>query len=102
MPRSTSANTHQSEFLFSDGPVPELAPPDALTDLVTEIARCWRLPLMETTRITLRSHEIDEVCGRLELVAAPDLPLNPHREPLRLRVRGVEFTSNQIVEWSLA
>jgi hypothetical protein len=36
--------------------------------------------------------------GRLELIAAPDLPFNP-RVALRLRVSGVAFSSAEIVEW---
>ena len=90
----------QSEFLFGDGPPPELAPPAPLADLVADMARLWSLPLYQNARLTLKNHALDEVSGRLELVNAPDFPLNPSR-PLALRAGGVEFSSRQIIAWSL-
>ncbi len=97
MPR---AHPNQSEFLFGDGPAPQLAPPEPLADLVIEMTRLWSLPLYQKARVTLKNHSLDELCGRLELVTAPDLPLNP-THTLSLRAGGVEFSSRQIVAWSL-
>lgn len=91
----------QSEFLFGDGPAPQLALPEPLADLVAEMVRLWGLPLYQKARITLKNHSLDELCGRLELVSAPDLPLNP-AQPLALRAGGVAFFSNHVVAWSLA
>lgn len=91
----------QSEFLFGDGLAPQLALPEPLADLVAEMTRLWGLPLYQQTRITLKNHSLDELCGRLELVSAPDLPLNP-AQPLSLRVGGVEFSSRHVIAWSLA
>ncbi|MFA6962165.1 MAG: hypothetical protein WC205_15525 [Opitutaceae bacterium] len=90
----------QSEFLFTDGPAPELSPPEPLADLVTDMARLWSLPLYQKARLTLKAHSLDEVSGRLELVSAPDLPLNP-THTLTLRVAGVEFSSRQVIAWTL-
>ncbi len=90
----------QSEFLFSDGPAPKLAPPEPLADLVADMARLWGLPLYQKVRLSLKDHALDEVSGRLELVSAPDLPLNP-AHTLALRAGGVEFSSRQILSWSL-
>lgn len=90
----------QSEFLFSDGPAPELAPPEPLADLVADMSRLWNLPLYQKARLTLKDHSLDDVSGRLELVHAPDLPLNPAHS-LTLRVAGVTFTSRQITAWTL-
>ena len=90
----------QTEFLLSDGPAPELITPAPLADLVAEMARLWGLPLYQKARLTLKNHALDEVRGRLELVKAPDLPLN-QEQLLLLRASGVEFTHRQITEWTL-
>ena len=90
----------QSEFLFPDGPGPDLHLPDPRTGFYSEVAQVWRLPLGQPVRVLLRGHDLPEVAGRLELERAPDLPLNA-REPLQLFAGGVAFLSTQVQAWSL-
>ena len=90
----------QSEFLFPDGPGPDLHLPDPRAGFYREVAEVWQLPLGECVRVLLRGHDLPEVSGRLELERAPDLPLNP-REPLQLSVGVVAFLSTQVEAWSL-
>jgi hypothetical protein len=85
-------------MLLGEGPAPVLALPDPLGDLVAEIAALWSLPIGQKAQVTLKHAAFYELSGRLELVAAPALPLNP-REPLRLRIKEIEFLSTQIVGW---
>ena len=86
----------QSEFLFGDGPAPELAPPEPLADLVAAMTRLWSLPLYQKARLTLKNHSLDEVSGRLELVSAPDLP-----STLRTRSRCAQAASSSPATRSL-
>jgi len=94
-------DSRQSEFLLSEGPTHQVSLPHPLDDLIVEITRLWNLPLYQRARLTLRNHALDELCGRLELVSSPDLPLNP-KHALTLRVAGVEFSSRQVTSWTLA
>lgn len=91
----------QNEFLFGEGPAPEIFPPDPRDGFYLEVAAIWQLPLGERVLVLLRDHDVSEIAGRLELEHAPDLPLNA-REPLRLLAGGVSFRSTQILSWSIA
>lgn len=91
----------QSHFLFADGPAPELHPPDPLADFYAEVATTWEIPLGQRVHVALHAHNLSELRGRLELARAPDLPLD-RREKLALRIGTLEFSSRQIVSWSLA
>lgn len=91
---------HQNEFLFADGPVPEMALPDPRAGFYREVSDLWHLPLGERVRVLLRGHDLAEAAGRLELDRAPDLPLNA-REPLHLVVGRISFLSTQVESWSL-
>jgi hypothetical protein len=90
----------QSEFLFADGPVPELHPPNHLAGFLTEVATIWSLPIGEPVQVFLSGHHFSELRGRLELARAPDLPLKA-QAPLALRIGVIEFSNRQIVGWSL-
>jgi hypothetical protein len=90
----------QNEFLFADGPAPELHPPDPRAGFYREVSDLWHLPLGERVRVLLRGHDLPEAAGRLELERAPDLPLNA-REPLHLSAGGVSFLNTQVESWSL-
>ena len=90
----------QSEFLFADGPVPEQLPLNLRGSFFSEVAAVWSLPVGELVQVDLSGHNFSELRGRLELVRAPDLPLNAHA-PLALRIGPIEFSSRQISSWSL-
>ena len=89
-------------------PSPSLPTPSAAAEPATayvpsvrdEIAAVWGLPLGERVEMALAGEQVDGVTGRLELSETPDLPWNP-RQPLRLRVAGVEFSSRAIERWSV-
>lgn len=91
----------QADFLFADGPAPELHLPDPLADFYAEVAALWEIPVGQIVHVALREHQFADLYGRLELDRAPDLPLD-RREALALRVGPIEFSSRQIVAWSLA
>ncbi len=91
----------QAEFLFADGPQPELHDAHPLDDLFQAVADLWSLPIGRRVRVNLRDPALPLLEGTLELQRAPDLPLNP-REPLSLRIRGLTFSSSEIASWSLA
>jgi hypothetical protein len=91
----------QQEFLFADGPSPELHPPDPRAAFYGDVAALWQLPVGEVVHLALREHQFADLQGRLELARAPDLPLN-RREALALRIGTIEFSSRQIIAWSLA
>lgn len=90
----------QAEFLFADGPAPEWHLPDPRTAFYDEVAAAWQLPLGLKVRVELSGHDFVNLRGRLELARAPDLPLDS-QQPLALRIGDVEFSSRQIVAWSL-
>lgn len=91
----------QDEFLFADGPAPASHPPDPRSGLYAEVASVWQLPVGQTVRVDLTGHDLPHLRGRLELAAAPDLPLD-RRRPLSLRIGGVDFSSRQIAAWAIA
>ena len=91
---------NQNEFLFADGPVPDLLLPDPRSAFFSEVSAVWHLPLGQKIRVLLKGHDFPEVAGRLELARAPDFPLNV-REPLHLSVGGITFLSTQVESWSL-
>lgn len=91
----------QDEFLFADGAAPELHTPHPLADFYVEVASLWNMPLGQPVHIALKSHQHFELRGLLELSRAPNLPLD-RAQPLELRIGAVEFTSRQVVGWSLA
>jgi len=90
----------QPEFLFADGPAPELHLSDARSALFADIAALWQLPVGDLVHVDLTGHQFAELRGRLELARAPDLPLD-RREILALRIGTIELTSKQIAAWSL-
>ena len=91
----------QDQFLFADGPTPQLHVPDFQAGFYSEVAALWQIPVGERVHVTLREHHFGNLDGRIELARAPDLPLDV-RETLALRIGTIEFTSRQIVAWSLA
>ena len=91
----------QDKFLFADGPVPELHPPDPRTPFYDDVSAAWQLPVGQNVHVDLRGHNFSDLRGRLELSRAPDLPLDP-RQTLALRIGTIEFSSSQLVAWSLA
>ena len=91
----------QSEFLFADGPAPELQPPDPRSGFYDEIAALWQIPVGQRVHVALREHQLADLDGLLEFSRAPDLPLD-RRAALDLRIGTIEFSSRQIVAWSLA
>ncbi len=90
----------QQDFLFADGPSPELHLPDPRSNLYSDVAVLWQIPVGQLIRVDLTGHHFIELRGLLELARAPDLPLD-RRETLTLRIGGIEFTSRQITAWSL-
>ena len=95
-----SAPSDQLEFLLvgtADGATHLAAP---LGDLRASISLLWRLPLGQRVHVDLRDSQMPWLKGRLELVHAPDLPLDP-KQALALRIGPVEFSSRQIVAWAL-
>ncbi len=90
----------QADFLFADGPGPELHLPDPRSGLYEEIATLWGIPVGQITHVVLHEHNFSDLQGRLELSRAPDLPLD-RREVLALRIGTIEFSSRQIVAWTL-
>ena len=91
----------QEQFLFADGPAPELHMPDPLSDFYDEVASAWQIPVGQKVHVALREHNFADLDGRLELARAPDLPLD-QRTPLDLRIGTIDFSSTQIVAWALA
>ena len=91
----------QEEFLFADGPAAEFHLPDPRSDFYEEVAALWQLPVGQLVHVALRGHNFSDLQGRLELSRAPDLPLD-RREALALRIGTIEFSSRQIIAWSLA
>lgn len=91
----------QHEFLFADGPTPEVHLPDPRSGFYAEVAAVWQLPVGENVHVDLSGHNLSYLKGRLELAHAPDLPLD-RRETLALRIGTIEFSSRQIAAWSLS
>jgi hypothetical protein len=91
----------QADFLFADGLAPEMHLPDPRSGLYEEIATLWRIPVGQIAHVELRGHNFSDLQGRIELSRSPDLPLD-RRETLALRIGTIEFSSRQIVAWSLA
>jgi hypothetical protein len=90
----------QAEFLYAEGPSPELAPPDPRAGFYREVAAIWGLPLGKRACVQLHHHDLPELTGRLELARAPDLPLNAD-EPLQLQIGRITFLSPQVQAWTL-
>lgn len=90
----------QQDFLFADGPAPELHPPDPRSNFYADVAALWQLPVGQRVRVDLTGHQFAELSGRLELARSPDLPLDC-RETLALRIGSIEFSHRQIATWSL-
>lgn len=89
----------QAEFLFANGPGPELHPPDPDSAFFNEVANLWHLPVGCLVHVDLAGHQMSDLQGRLEFARAPDLPLDP-RQPLALRIGTIEFSSRQISAWA--
>jgi hypothetical protein len=90
----------QDEFLFADGPQPELHRTHPLDDLFVTIAEAWGVPVGRGVRLNLINSALPELTGKLEVVRSPDLPLDG-RELLYLRLKGVLFTHREIANWTL-
>jgi hypothetical protein len=73
--------------------------PAVVPELRDEIAAAWGLPLGERVEICLRGGERSAVTGVLEILCAPDYPWDPH-QPLKLRVSGFLFSSQEIERWT--
>ena len=94
--------TGQGEFLFCDGDEGRLGLPLPEDSLVRDIGAEWGLPVGQRVRIVFRGGEsLRDITGRLEIAAAPELPLNHHRL-LRLRVAGYEFGNTAIASCVVA
>jgi hypothetical protein len=74
--------------------------PTVLPEMRDEIARVWGLPLGQRVEVCLVGGQRAAVTGTLELCSTPDFPWNS-RQALRLRVRGLEFSSREIERWTL-
>lgn len=92
---------NQQEFLFADGPAPQMHPPDPRSGFYAEVASVWQLPMGQVVRVDLKDHDLSSLKGLLELSRAPDLPLDP-RQPLVLCIGSVDFSSRQIAAWTVA
>jgi hypothetical protein len=90
----------QNEFLFTDGPAANIVLPDPRSNLFADVAALWELPVGQNAHVNLSGHNMSDLQGRIELARAPDLPFD-RREVLALRIGTVEFSSRQIVSWSL-
>lgn len=85
----------QEEFFLGEtaGEAPAVA-----SDIRDEIAQVWGLPLGQCVVLSIRGQERIEMRGRLELLVAPGFPWDK-RQPLRLKVAGVIFSSTEIGHW---
>ena len=90
----------QGEFLFADGMVSEFHLPDPRSNFYAEVEALWQIPLGRLAHVDLNGPHMSDLQGRIELARAPDLPLDK-REALALRIGTIEFSSRQIVSWSL-
>ena len=91
----------QEELFFAEDPAPQSHLPDPRSDLFAEIGALWRLPVGQVAHVNLIAHNMSDLQGRIELARAPDLPFD-RREALALRIGTIEFSSRQVVSWSLA
>lgn len=96
-----TATVLQAEFLFADGPAPQLQPDDPDSAFYEELAALWQIPVGKNVHVALRSHHFADLQGRLAFAHAPDLPLDA-RQPLSLRIGAIEFSSRQVIAWALA
>jgi len=85
----------QAEFILDETAGEAPAVPSDIRD---EIAQIWGLPLGRCVVLSVRGQERIELRGRLELVVAPRYPWD-RREPLRLKIAGVIFSSPEIGHW---
>lgn len=74
------------------------AAPAVLPELRDEIAAAWGLPLGERVEVGLRDGG-STIAGKLELLRAPAYPWDA-REPLRLAIAGLVFSSREIERWT--
>lgn len=82
--------------------LPYAPAPAVEAGLLAEIAERWGLPLGRRVEVAFRPGvALPTLDGVLELSRPPEFPWNP-REPLALRVAGVEFSSRDIARWMLA
>jgi hypothetical protein len=93
-------NDEQTEFLFAAGPAPEFHLPDPRSNFYEEVAALWHVPVGQVAHVGLDGHSMSDLQGRIEFARAPELPLD-RREALALRIGTIEFSSRQIVSWSL-
>ena len=95
-------NDEQAEFLFTAGPAPDFHLPDPRSNLnlYEEVAALWQVPVGQVAHVGLDGHSMSDLQGRIEFARPPELPLD-RREALALRIGTIEFSSRQIVSWSL-
>jgi len=74
------------------------AAPVAVPELRDEIAAAWSLPLGQRVEVSFRGQR-SAVTGILELLRAPDYPWDP-RQPLKLGIAGLVFSSREIASWT--
>jgi hypothetical protein len=93
--------------LFSNPPParPVVTPPlpgftDLAPSITDEVSAVWGLPIGRRVRVELRQHAVPGLVGSLQIAGLPPLPFD-QRQFLRLRIGHEEFTSHQIVAWSV-
>jgi hypothetical protein len=86
---------HQISLGLDVGYDPE---PVVVADLRDEIAAAWGLPLGQKVEVCFRG-ERSAVTGTLGLLKAPDFPWDP-RQPLKLGIAGLVFSSREIERWT--
>ena len=74
------------------------AAPVVVTELRDEIAAAWSLPLGKRVEVSFRGQR-SAVAGILELLRPPDYPWDP-RQPLKLGIAGLVFSSREIASWT--
>jgi hypothetical protein len=87
---------HQASLGLDMGyePAPVVVP--ALRE---EIAAAWGYPLGQRVEICFRGGQRSAICGRLELLRAPDYPWDTC-QPLQLAIAGFVFSSREIGQWT--
>jgi hypothetical protein len=82
--------------------LPYAPAPAVEAGLREEIAERWGIPVGKRVEVVLRPGvALPVLTGVLELRRPPEFPWNP-REPLALRISGIEFSSREIERWMLA
>lgn len=91
---------YQENFLFGDEVDPTREVFEPLADFLADVSRAWDLPLGECVRLRLHGI-VPELTGKLKLAYPPDMPFDP-RQPIVLRLNGIQFSQRDIASWVLA